>query len=264
MTDQPTPEIDETLSALDAQQKIVREHTLSLHVMGEQLTQIESWFWAHLADIRDAARQQIGGPLPDDVTAAEPDPSDPTQCSGDEGFCPEHGFHRHSLKQPGPEQATCLHPDGYDGECPCPPSCACCQVAARTTPDNPATSSDTADNPLRDQIAEALMQWAEHNNNPKFAPMRRPETVTRNAYGRADAILAVVDRDRRVLADEVTRLSAITGQLRALATRWQATVRPGERHPAAAAILNVLDGDGPSVAEATADDRVWPLQKGGE
>ncbi|MFJ9633732.1 hypothetical protein ACIRU8_39170 [Streptomyces sp. NPDC101175] len=24
---------------------------------------------------------------------------DPTQCSGEEGFCPEHGYHRHSLKQ---------------------------------------------------------------------------------------------------------------------------------------------------------------------
>ena len=31
-----------------------------------------------------------------------PETSDPTECSGEEGFCPEHGFHRHSLKQPGP------------------------------------------------------------------------------------------------------------------------------------------------------------------
>lgn len=31
-----------------------------------------------------------------------PEPPDPTQCSGEEGFCPEHGFHRHSLKEPGP------------------------------------------------------------------------------------------------------------------------------------------------------------------
>lgn len=28
------------------------------------------------------------------------EPSDPTQCSGEEGFCLEHGYHRHSLKQP--------------------------------------------------------------------------------------------------------------------------------------------------------------------
>lgn len=37
-----------------------------------------------------------------DLTIPEPEPSDPTQCDGEEGFCPEHGFHRHSLKQPGP------------------------------------------------------------------------------------------------------------------------------------------------------------------
>jgi len=78
------------------------------------------------------------------------------------------------------------------------------------------------------------------------------------------AVLGVRDRDMRVLADEVTRLSAITGQLRDLATRWQATVRPGEQHPAAAAILNILDGDGPSVAEAAANDRRWPYEKAGE
>jgi hypothetical protein len=69
MTDQPTLETIETLSALDAQQKVVREHTLNLHVIGQQLSEIESWFWTHLADIRDAARQHLGGPLPDDVTA---------------------------------------------------------------------------------------------------------------------------------------------------------------------------------------------------
>lgn len=51
---------------------------------------------------------------------------------------------------------------------------------------------------------------------------------------------------------------AIFNQLRALATRWQATVRPGEHHPAAAAILNILDGDGPSVREAAEADRHWP------
>ncbi|MFF8610854.1 hypothetical protein ACF06X_33650 [Streptomyces sp. NPDC015346] len=42
---------------------------------------------------------------------------------------------------------------------------------------------------LRDQIAEALMSWAEHNGNPQYASLRRPETVRQNAYGRADAVL---------------------------------------------------------------------------
>jgi hypothetical protein len=45
---------------------------------------------------------------------------------------------------------------------------------------------------LRDLIAEALMQWAERNNSPQYATMRRPETVKANAYSRADAVLAVL------------------------------------------------------------------------
>jgi hypothetical protein len=34
------------------------------------------------------------------ILGIEAERDDPTQCSGEEGFCPEHGFHRHSLKQP--------------------------------------------------------------------------------------------------------------------------------------------------------------------
>jgi hypothetical protein len=51
------------------------------------------------------------------------------------------------------------------------------------------TTDQTA---LRDAIAEALMRWAERNNNPQYAPMRRSETVKANAYSRADAVLAVL------------------------------------------------------------------------
>lgn len=47
---------------------------------------------------------------------AQPEPDDPTQCSGEEGVCPEHGFHRHSLKQPGePEPATITDPEYLRG-----------------------------------------------------------------------------------------------------------------------------------------------------
>lgn len=36
------------------------------------------------------------------------------------------------------EQAACVHPDGYEGECPCPPSCVCCPVvAAEPTKEQP-------------------------------------------------------------------------------------------------------------------------------
>ena len=66
---------------LEARQKTIREHTLNLHVIGEQLSEIESWFWAHLADVREAARQELGGPLPDDALPARSQ----TAPSGPEG-----------------------------------------------------------------------------------------------------------------------------------------------------------------------------------
>ncbi|SFK74373.1 hypothetical protein [Streptomyces pini] len=30
--------------------------------------------------------------------------------------------------------AACAHPDGYDGECPCPPDCGCCKVELAPAP----------------------------------------------------------------------------------------------------------------------------------
>lgn len=106
-----------TLKALKTREATIRDHTLALHQIGDQLATIESWFWTHLADVREAARQQIGGPLPDDVTV------------------------------------ICVHPEGYEGECPCPPSCACCRVEAaspsveqqRVQPSGPHTTTSTAD-----------------------------------------------------------------------------------------------------------------------
>lgn len=56
---------------------------------------------------------------------------------------------------------------------------------------DPAVSSATAPAELREQVAEALMAWAESNNAPQYASMRRPDTVRRNAYSRADAVLRV-------------------------------------------------------------------------
>lgn len=229
------------LGKLDAEQKLISDHTLALHQIGQQLSTIESWFWAHLADIRDAARQQIGGPLPDDVTAVEPEASDPTQCSGNEGFCPEHGFHRHSLKQPGLEQPACIHPEGYEGECPCPSSCVCCPVeaAARTTPDNAATSSDGADNPLRAD-AEG---W-------RHKAIRRALTISKLQ----GTIHAVTD----LASEEITARSEWGDGYRAALADLQEVLREfNQLQPAA------HDG-GPSVAEAAADDRTWPLEKAGE
>lgn len=51
-----------------------------------------------------------------DIPVMEPEPSDPTQCTGEEGFCPEHGFHRHSLKQTGEHEPDICRPVEVDGE----------------------------------------------------------------------------------------------------------------------------------------------------
>jgi hypothetical protein len=66
----------------------------------------------------------------------------------------------------------------------------------------PSAPADRA--ALRVEIAEALMRWAERNNDPQYAAMRRSETVRANAYGRADAVLAVLPEpaDRPVILRE--------------------------------------------------------------
>ena len=38
----------------DDPEKTVREHVTTLHLIGEQLAQVESWMWSHLADVRQA------------------------------------------------------------------------------------------------------------------------------------------------------------------------------------------------------------------
>jgi hypothetical protein len=51
----------------------VRAHVTTLHLIGEQLADVESWLWDHLGDVREAARRERGGPLPDDVAPAAPE-----------------------------------------------------------------------------------------------------------------------------------------------------------------------------------------------
>ncbi|MFF5609298.1 hypothetical protein ACFY65_23405 [Streptomyces cellulosae] len=71
--------------------------------------------------------------------------------------------------------------------------CAGCELRDRITAAvSAAVAPPTNQTALRDRIAEALMQWAEGNNSPKYTSMRRPETVVQNAYSRADAVLAVL------------------------------------------------------------------------
>jgi hypothetical protein len=68
--------------------------------------------------------------------------------------------------------------------------CSAADFAKLYEPAGQAPATDRA--ALRERIAEALMRWAEGNNSPQYAPIRRPETVRENAYSRADAVLSVL------------------------------------------------------------------------
>jgi hypothetical protein len=86
------------------------------------------------------------------------------------------------------------------------------------------------------------------------------------AKAKLEAELAARDAALAAYTAQLVHDQQRLARVRRLADQWQAAMRPGERHPAAAAIHRALeDGDdGPSVAECREVDRVWPLQKGGE
>ncbi|MFL4947526.1 hypothetical protein ACJ6WE_09150 [Streptomyces sp. MMS24-I31] len=149
---------------------------------------------------------------------------------------------------------------------------------------------------LREQIAEALMRWAEGNNDPQYASMRRPEAVRQNAYSRADAVLAVVQPE----LDQLDALRAVArgycpacgrGDAAPTITDWEQQRQRAERLAAevtalrddlygvtgARWIADSLDSilnrtatippahdAGPSVRECADADRRWPLEKHGE
>lgn len=66
---------------------------------------------------------------------------------------------------------------------------------------------------VREQIAAALMSWAERNNAPQYAAIRRPATVVQNAYSRADAVLRV---------PAIAEALAVVERVRQLHQRWDA------------------------------------------
>ncbi|MFK4801709.1 hypothetical protein ACI3K5_23880 [Streptomyces sp. MPA0124] len=41
-------------------EEIARDHVTTLHLIGEQLSTIEGWFWEHLADVREAEQPAAG------------------------------------------------------------------------------------------------------------------------------------------------------------------------------------------------------------
>lgn len=58
---QQQPNIGARAEEPPTEEQMVRDHVTTLHLIGEQLTRVESWMWAHLADVRDA---QAATPAP--------------------------------------------------------------------------------------------------------------------------------------------------------------------------------------------------------
>jgi len=103
---------------------------------------------------------------------------------------------------------------------------------------------------LRDQIAEALMSWAERNANPQHATLRRPETVRQNAYGRADAVLAVLaaagirDAARQATAQPATEAVCACGHAaHAPGTECEDGVNHGRKRWHRFLCLNLIDAN---------------------
>lgn len=133
-------------------------------------------------------------PLTCPCGACQPEQTDPTQCSGDPGLCPEHGHHAESLKQPGePKPAAPAAPAGRDLRADLlhaidfnyvvgtlgyatPKDLLFAYDAARPAAAPPAP----ADGDLRDRIAQAIAD-ATGNNWPAQAFTTE-----------ADAVLAVL------------------------------------------------------------------------
>lgn len=167
-------------------------------------------------------------PCPPDCYCCQPEPSDPTRCSGEEGFYPEHGFHRHSLKQPDDQPA-------------------------RTTPDNPTASSGTADNPLREQISDVVRPWL----------LGADEADVEHC---ADAMLAVVQPHLDQLADYENRITwhtACASCVRILDSCYAETMRAEAAETQLAALRQVSRGYCPACGRGDAAPTVadWEQQK---
>ncbi|MGW6222259.1 hypothetical protein ACWF8U_20515, partial [Streptomyces olivaceus] len=101
---------------------------------------------------------------------------------------------------------------------------------------------------LRGRIAEALMSWAEGNNSPQYAAMRRPETVRANAYSRADAVLAALPAAPAAPGETAAAVLAV------VETAGGDTLTPDARVEALAGITAVL----PATTRHDTDTSVTP------
>ncbi|WP_328336799.1 hypothetical protein [Streptomyces violaceus] len=89
MNDDHTPPAEQGAPSPD---KIVSEHVTTLHLIGEQLAQVESWMWEHLADVRAAAVEPPAdrAALRDRIAQALAD-EDARTCGYGHGFLERYG-----------------------------------------------------------------------------------------------------------------------------------------------------------------------------
>ncbi|MGW1961793.1 hypothetical protein ACWCPD_16130 [Streptomyces sp. NPDC001935] len=114
-------------------------------------------------------------------------------------------------------------------------------------PDAVSVPAPTDEPALRDRIAEALMRWAETGNSPKYASMRRPETVRQNANGRAAAALAELKPE----LDALGRVRDVCDQLRRAAVLADGRPRSDRERGVVQAVTRImaaLDGQALAVA----------------
>lgn len=101
------------------------------------------------------------------------------------------------------EAGFCVHPEGYEGECPCPPSCDCCAVQAAPSGEvtcgwNPVQATTDCD---WDRDCPVHGEQGPNPPPPPPQPLRRPPyAVAYSADGHlyeamlpGDAIVSAVD-----------------------------------------------------------------------
>lgn len=164
----------------------------------------------------------------------------------------------------GGSGAACIHPEGYDGECPCPSACACCRVEAATPSSGWTPLSARAFNavqpalrtagewlPLsaRRAVADAVLAVVQ----PELQQLAALRTVARGYCphcGRGDAAPTVeYSEQQRQRADQA---EAAIARVRALADRWDNALAPDRTY--ARALRAALDEPAPDPAATEATD----------
>jgi len=154
-----------------------------------------------------------------------------------------------------PREATeatgaCIHPDGYDGECPCPPNCSCCKVAPAEGP--PCADIEGCDGQCckrAEQAAPVDWQAVVRQRERELKAAGEARHAAEQQLAARDAALAACTaqlvHDQATLA-RVRRLADEQGEMNAYIerARLRAVLTLAENAP---------DG-GPTVAEAAADD----------